>query len=74
MTTYMIDLNKTYASETEIVDIATELLLDGRSMSECRGYLMSEYAVIADELGGLLAKAQRDVRACEVEFNTRLRF
>jgi hypothetical protein len=44
MTTHMIDLNRTYASETEIVDIATELLLYGRSTSECRGHLLSEYA------------------------------
>ena len=74
MTTYMIDLNRAYASEAEIVNIAVEFLSDGRSMSECRGYLMSEYSVNSGELGGLLERAQREVRACEVEFGSHLRF
>jgi hypothetical protein len=74
MTPYMIDLNRTYASETEILNIAVEFLSDGRSMAECRGYLMSEYDVNADGLDRLLEKARSEVRACEVEFNTRLRF
>jgi hypothetical protein len=60
--------------ETEIVSIAVEFLFDGRPMSECRGYLLSEYDVNADDLGGLLEKAQREMRACEVELSTRLRF
>ncbi len=57
-----------------IVDIAIAFLFDGRPMSECRGYLLSEYDVNADDLGRLLEKAQREVRECEVEFGTRLRF
>ncbi len=69
-----IDLNKLCVSETEILDIAIAYLLDGRPMSECRGYLLSEYDVNADELGTLLEKAQREVREWEVEFGTRLRF
>jgi hypothetical protein len=74
MTTDMIDLNRTYASETEIVDIATELLLYGRSMSECRGHLLSEYALNVDDLDRPLEEAQRQVRACEVEFVSHVRF
>jgi hypothetical protein len=70
----MIDLNKPCVSEAEILDIATGFLFDRRPMSECRGYLLSEYDVNADELDPLLQKAQREVRACEAEFGTRLRF
>jgi hypothetical protein len=43
-------------------------------MSECRGYLLSEYDVNADELGTLLEKAQREVREFDMDFGTRLRF
>jgi hypothetical protein len=32
----MIDLNKPCVSETEILDIATGFLFDGRPTSECR--------------------------------------
>lgn len=74
MTTYMIDLNRAYASEAEIVNIAVEFLSDGRSLSECRGYLLTEYDVNADDLSRLLERAQREVRACEVEFASHLRF
>jgi len=70
----MIDLNKPCVSESEIIDIATRFLFDGRSMSECRGYLLSEYDVNANDLGPLLEKAQREVRECEMEFGARLRF
>jgi hypothetical protein len=74
MKSCMIDLNKPCLGETEIVNIAIEFLFEGRPMSECRGHLLSEYDVDADELGRLLEKAQSEVRACEVEFGTRLRF
>jgi hypothetical protein len=74
MNSNMIDLDKPRVSEMEIVDIAIGFLFDGRSVSECRGYLLSEYDVSADDLGRLLEKAQREVRACEVEFGTLLRF
>jgi hypothetical protein len=70
----MIELDKPRVSETEIIDIAIGFLFDGRPMSECRGYLLSEYDVSADDLGPLLQRAQREVRACEAEFGTRLRF
>jgi hypothetical protein len=70
----MIDLDKTHVSEAEILDIAIGFLLDGRPMSECRGYLLCEYDVNADELDPLLEKAQREVRECEREFGTRLSF
>jgi hypothetical protein len=70
----MIDLNKSCASETAIVDIAISFLFDGRPMSECRGYLLSEYDVNAHDLGLLLERAQREVREFEMEFGTRLRF
>jgi len=70
----MIDLNKLCASETEIIDIAIGFLFDGRPMSECRGYLLSEYDFDARDLDPLLEKAQREVRECGVEFSTRLRF
>jgi hypothetical protein len=70
----MIDLNKLCIGETEIVKIATEFLFDGRPMSECRGHLLSEYDLSPDDLGRSLERAQREVRACEVEFGTRLRF
>jgi hypothetical protein len=74
MKSCMIDLNKPCISDIEIVDIAIEFLFDGRPMSECRGHLLSEYDLNADDLGRLLEKAQREVRACEMEFGTRLRF
>jgi hypothetical protein len=71
---HMIDLNKPCVSETEILDIALDFLFDGRPLSECRGYLLSEYDLDARDLGRLLEMAQREVRACEVEFGTRLSF
>jgi hypothetical protein len=70
----MIELGKPRVSETEIIDIAIEFLFDGRLMSECRGYLLSEYDFDARDLDPLLEKAQREVRQWEVEFGTRLRF
>jgi hypothetical protein len=69
-----IDLDKPRVSETEIVDIAVAFLFDGRSVSECRSYLLSEYDFSADDLGRLLEKAQREVREFEMEFGARLRF
>jgi hypothetical protein len=74
MTSCVIDLNKACVSESEILDIAIEFLFDGRPMSECRGYLLSEYDVNADDLDRLLVKAQGEVRACEVEFGSHVRF
>jgi hypothetical protein len=74
MNTCMIDSNKACVSELEIIDIAIEFLFDGRPMSECRGHLLSEYAVNADDLGSLLEKAQREVQAFEVEFGSHVRF
>jgi hypothetical protein len=70
----MIDRNKPCVSELEIITIAIEFLFDGRPMSECRGHLLSEYEVNADDLGRPLGEAQRQVRACEVEFGSRLVF
>jgi hypothetical protein len=67
-------LDKPRLSETEILDIAIGFLFDGRPMSECRGYLLCEYEVSARDLDPLLEKAQREVRECEMEFGTRLRF
>ncbi len=69
-----IDLGKPRVSETEITDIANDFLFDGRSMSECRGYLLSEYDLDARDLGPLLERAQREVRECEAEFGARVRF
>ena len=69
-----IDLEKPRVSETEILDIAIDFLFDGRPMSQCRGYLLCEYDLDARNLDPLLEKAQREVRACEVEFGTRLSF
>jgi hypothetical protein len=74
MKSCMIDLNKLCIGETEIVNIAVEFLSDGRPMSECRGHLLSEYDVSPGDLGRLLERAQREVRACELEFGSRLRF
>jgi hypothetical protein len=70
----MIDLNKPCVSEMEIVDIAIGFLFDGRPTSECRGYLLSEYDVNANDLDPLLEKAQREVRQFEMEFGARVRF
>jgi hypothetical protein len=70
----MIDLNKSHIGETEILDIAIASFFDGRPVSECRGYLLSEYDVSADDLEPLLRRAQREVREFEIEFGTRLRF
>ena len=69
-----IDLGKPRVSETEITDIAVDFLFDGRLVSECRGYLLSEYDLTADDLGPLLERAQREVRECEMEFGARVRF
>jgi hypothetical protein len=74
MNGFIIDLDKPCLSETEIVDIAVECLLDGCPMSECRGYLLSGYGVNPDGLCRLLEKAQREVRECEVEFGAHVRF
>ena len=74
MTSKTIDLDKTHVSESEIIDIAIGFLFDGRPLSECRGYLLSEYDLDARDLGRLLEMAQREVRECEVEFGTRLSF
>jgi len=57
-----------------VLDIAIGFLFDGRPMSECRGYLLSEYEVNARDVGWLLEKAQREVRECELEFSKRMRF
>lgn len=70
----MIDLNKPCVSELEIIDIAVEFLLEGRPMGDCRGHLLSEFDVDADDVDRLLEKAQREVRACEAEFGSRLVF
>ena len=70
----LIDLDKPSVSEIEIVDIAVEFLSEGRPMSECRGHLLSEYDVNANDLGRLLEKAQREVWACELELGARIRF
>jgi hypothetical protein len=74
MNTCMIDSNKVCISETEIVNIAVEFLFDGRPMSECRGYLLSEYDVNADDLARLLESAQREVQACEAELSSHVKF
>jgi hypothetical protein len=74
MTGCMIDLNKPCVSESEIIDIAIGFLFDGRPVSECRGYLLSEYEVNARDLGPLLEKAQREVQEVEMEFGARVRF
>ena len=39
-----------------------------------RGHLREECDLNADDMGRLLARAQREVEACKAEFNTRLRF
>ena len=70
----MMDSIKPWISETAIVNVAVEFLSDGRPVSECRGHLLSEYAVNAGDLDRLLDKARSELRACDVEFNTRLRF
>jgi hypothetical protein len=72
VTTVIEVLDKPDVSETELLDIAISFLFDGRPMSECRGYLLSEYDVSADDLGPLLEKAQREVREFEMEFGARL--
>jgi hypothetical protein len=74
MTSCVIELDKPRVSETEIIDIAVGFLFDGRAISECRGYLLSEYDVNAHDLGLLLERAQREVGEFEMEFGTRLRF
>lgn len=74
MKSCVIDSPKACISETEIVNIATEFLSDGRPVSECRGYLLDEFDVDADDLPRLMEKAQSEVLACEAEFATRLRF
>ena len=55
-------------------EIVIEFLSDGRSMSDCRGYLRNEYDVDADDLGRMVEKARGEVRACEVEFSSHVMF
>lgn len=74
MKTFVIDSTKVPIGDTEIVNIAVEFLSDGRLISECRGHILSEYEVNADDLARPLAEAHRQVRACEVEFGSRLVF
>jgi hypothetical protein len=70
----VIDLDRPRLGEMEIIDIAIDFLIDGRPMSECRGHLLCEYDVSADDLDPLLERAQREVREFEMEFGARLRF
>jgi hypothetical protein len=70
----MIGLDKPRVSETEILDIAIGFLFDGRPTSECRGHLLCEYDLDANDLGPLLERAQREVREVKMEFGARLRF
>ena len=74
MTSFTIDLDKPRRSETEILDLAIDFLFDGRPLSECRGYLLSEYNLDARDLDSLLERAQPEVREFEMEFGARLRF
>jgi hypothetical protein len=74
MNCFLIDLDRPHVSETAIMDIAVDLLFDGRPMSECRGHLLSEYDVKADDLTRLMERARREVRACEEEFSSHVRF
>jgi hypothetical protein len=67
-------LEKPDASETELLDIAISFLFDRRPMSECRGYLLSEYQVSARDLDLLLKRAVREVQECKSEASKRLRF
>jgi hypothetical protein len=74
MTSCMSDSIKPWISEAEIVNIAIDFLFDDRSMSECRGHLRNEYDVDVDDLGRLLEKARREVRDCDLEFGSHVRF
>lgn len=74
MTSTMIELNKRKISDTEIIDIAFDFLLDGHSMSECRGYILSEYGIRARDLEPLLEKATKQVEEWTAEVNGHLRF
>ena len=58
-----IDFDKTHVSEAEILDVAIGFL-EGRPLSECRGYLLSEYDLDARDTGPLLKQAQREVQEC----------
>jgi|HubBroStandDraft_4_1064222.scaffolds.fasta_scaffold193680_2 hypothetical protein len=74
VTTGIEVLDKPDVNETELLDIAIDFLFDGRPVSECRGYLLSEYQVSARDLDLLLKRAKREVQECESEAGKRLRF
>jgi hypothetical protein len=74
MNGHTIDVSgKPNIDRLEVIDLAIDFLFDGRSTSQCRGYLLSEYDINSDDLGSLLEKAQRAVREFEL-FNTRVKF
>ena len=74
MASFTNELEKPQISAIEVMDIAIGLLLEGRSMSECRSYIVDEYNVDATELELLLVRAQQQVRVCEIEMYRQLRF
>jgi hypothetical protein len=59
MTSGVIDLEKHRVSEREIIDISIDFMFDGRSTSECRGYLLSEYDLDARDLDPLLERSAK---------------
>lgn len=59
--------------EKEITDIGIDFLMDGRSISECRAYLLSEFNVDAKDLEPLLVNASLRVEEWKAEVS-HLRF
>ena len=74
MTRALIELERTRISETEIIDIAFDFLLDGRTVADCRGYVLGEYDIDSDDLRPLLQKAMDQVEELKKEVSKHLRF
>jgi hypothetical protein len=74
MTSDWIELGKPCIGETDIIDVAFDFLLEGRSISECRARLLSEYEIDPDDLSPLLEKAMDQVAGWKTEVSRRLRF
>ena len=69
-----IEIEKTKIFDKEITDIGIDLLMDGRLLSDCRAYILSEFCVDADDLEALLANAARRVEEWQAEVGRQLWF
>jgi hypothetical protein len=72
--TGVVEVGKSELGEKEIVDIGIDWLIEGRSISECRSYVLSEFRIDPENLEFLLAMASQQVDEWRCEVGRRLRF